>query len=111
MSATHVTDSTSMTAPAPYLALELEIREIRCQFVFSGKNDELTPDVTRRISRKNDELTLTFPLPEFPTSHRPQAFPILPPRGASWRLKHARRKLPPTFPGSQKVAGPFRVLY
>jgi hypothetical protein len=30
----------------------------RCQFVFSGKNDELTPDF-HRIS-KNDELTPDF---------------------------------------------------
>jgi len=31
--------------------------EIRCQFVFSGKNDELTPD----FPGKNDELTPDFP--------------------------------------------------
>ena len=35
-------------------------REIRCRFVFSGKNDELTPDFPV-FSGKNDELTPDFP--------------------------------------------------
>ncbi len=33
--------------------------EIRCRFIFSGKNDELTPDFYI-FSGKNDELTPDF---------------------------------------------------
>ena len=37
-------------------------RVIRCRFIFSGKNDELTPDFFI-FSGKNDELTPDFFLP------------------------------------------------
>jgi len=32
----------------------------QCQFVFSGKNDELTPDFPDFCAGKNDELTPDF---------------------------------------------------
>ena len=44
-----------------FLGSTWEIRcpwEIRCRFIFSGKNDELTPDFI--FSGKNDELTPDF---------------------------------------------------
>ena len=50
-------------------------RVIRCRFIFSGKNDELTPDFPTPdfpdISGKNDELTPDFPTPDFPTPDFP----------------------------------------
>ena len=37
------------------------VRVIRCRFIFSGKDDELTPDFPRIFSGKDDELTPDFP--------------------------------------------------